>query len=334
MKSQKIYTAVVVGCGRIGASFEFDPFRPKPASHAASFTRNKRVKLLAVVDADEVLAQKAAKYFGVPFYLSAETCFKELHPDVVAIATPPSTHEGLVKLALAYTVKGIICEKPFSHSEKSAKAMLASLEKSPVVFIVNHQRRFFPLFQKLQKRIAKGELGFVQQVTCYYNNGLYNNGTHTVDTLRYLLQSEVAWVSGIENQKNTAAPIGDRNIDGLIGFKNGTVASLQSVDVTRVGIHDFHMVGDKAHVSVTNYGYRVETKPVVKSDLFKGSFEISQAGVVQEDVRSMLEGTTQHLVDCLDKKCVVGSTAEDGLQTMHVLDALVASAKSKKIITL
>ncbi len=333
MKKQ-MYTAVVIGCGRIGASFEMEPGRPKPASHAAAFKHNPRTQLLAVVDADEKLAKVAADYYRVPYYLSADECLKEMQPDLLSIATPPSTHEVLVKLSLKYNVKGIICEKPLADSEKSGKAILAAIQKSKATLVVNHQRRFFPLFQKLKKDIAAGKFGRVQQVTSYYNNGLYNNGTHTIDALRFLLGSECVWVVGVGNTGNSAAPQGDQNIDGLLGFENGTVASLQSLDVETIGIHDFHLLCDKGEVSITKYGFRFEYRPKGKSAEFKGVVEIAEKGKVEEDVRSMLAGTTQHLVDCVDGTAKVGSDAAEGLQTMRVLDALTKSTKLKKSITL
>ncbi len=331
---KKQYTAVVVGCGRIGASFEFEPGRPKPASHAAAFLHNSRTTLLAVVDADETLAQKASKYYGVPYYINAEECFKEMHPDIVSVATPPSQHEAIVKLALQNNILGILCEKPLAHNEQSGKKIVELIQKSKAVLVVNHQRRFFPLFQTLRKNIAAGKLGRVQQVTCYYNNGLYNNGTHTIDTVRFLLGSECVWALGVPNSINTAAPEGDQNIDSMLGFANGAVVILQSLDVRTVGIHDFHILGDKGQATISKYGYRIEYRPIQKSAEFKGVEEIASAGKVFEDVRSMLSGTMAHLVDCLDGKTTSQSDAQEALQTMRVLDALTKSAKTKKIITL
>ncbi len=331
---KKIYSAVVVGCGRIGASFEFEPGRPKPASHAAAFLHDPRTTLLAVVDADESLAKKAAQYYGVPYFTSAEECFKELNPDIVSVATPPSGHEAMVRLALQYDVQGIICEKPLAHNEQSGKKIVELIQKSKAVLVVNHQRRVFPLFQKLQKEIANGKLGRIQQVTCYYNNGLYNNGTHTIDTLRFLLGSECLWVMGVLNSVNEAAPGGDSNIDCMLGFSNGTVASIQSLDVRTIGIHDLHFLGDKGQVSITKYGYRIDYRPIQKSSEFLGVKEIATTGKVFEDVRSMLSGTVTHLVDCLDGKAVSKSDATEALQTMRVLDSLVKSSKTKKVITL
>ncbi len=331
---QHIYTAVVIGCGRIGASFEYDPGRPKPASHAAAFKHNKRTILLAVVDTDEKLARAAADYYRVPYYTDAEACLAEVRPDIVAIATPPSTHEALVKLAIKQGVKGIVCEKPLAQSDRSGAAIRAAVEKSRVALVVNHQRRFFPLFKKVQKDIAAGKFGRVQQVTCYYNNGLYNNGTHTVDALRFLLGSECVWAVGHENVVNSTAPVGDANIDGLLGFMNGTVATLQSFDGRTIGIHDFHLLCDTGEVVISKYGYHVEYRPVRTSAEFKGVREFSSSGRATEDVRSMVADAVDHVVTRIDGTGTTESSATDALATMRVLQALAQSARSKKIITL
>lgn len=44
---KKIYTAAVVGTGRIGFSLGFDKKREQPASHTMALNENPRVKIIA-----------------------------------------------------------------------------------------------------------------------------------------------------------------------------------------------------------------------------------------------------------------------------------------------
>ena len=57
------------------------------------------------------------------------------------------------------------------------------------------------------------------------------------------------------------------------------------------------------------------------------------ASPTRKPLRSMLEGTTEHVVHCLDGTAQSQSTLEDGYKVMRTLDALSQSAKSgsKKI---
>ena len=49
----QIYTAALVGTGRIGFSLGFDKKREQPASHTMALLGNKRIKLIAAADTNE-----------------------------------------------------------------------------------------------------------------------------------------------------------------------------------------------------------------------------------------------------------------------------------------
>ena len=54
---KKIYTAAVVGTGRIGFSLGFDKKREQPASHTMALNANPRIKIIAGVDKNLSLKQ-------------------------------------------------------------------------------------------------------------------------------------------------------------------------------------------------------------------------------------------------------------------------------------
>lgn len=327
MNNSKRYTAVVIGCGKVGATFEITSGLPKPASHAAALADNPRTELVALVDPDASQLKQAVEYYKVSAYTDPKKCLKELHPDIVVIATPPKTHESLLSLALTMKVRAIVCEKPVSDTLESAKRMIALAKSSDSLVILNHQRRFFPLFQEARKRIAAGELGEIQQITAYYTNGLLNNGTHTADALQFLLNDTASWAIGVQNEKNVTAPFGGVNIDGLIGFTKGTVASVQGLDNNAYGVHDIRLFGTKGALTIGQYGYRFEWVQPNDGVTFIGMQELDwENAQVQFDKRSMLQATTAHVVDCLDGVTVPQSTLEDGYHTMQILEAMLQSA--------
>lgn len=322
----KKYTAVVLGCGKVGATFEMDSGLIKPASHAAAFVANPRTELIALVDADSVALKRAGDYYKVATYTDARACLEKLKPDIVVIATPPSTHEEYLLLALELNIPAVICEKPVSDSLESAERMRAQATETKSIIVVNHQRRFFPLFREAREKIRSGALGRIQQVTAYYSNGLLNNGGHTVDALNFLLDDTAVWAMGVENKLNTAAPFG-ANIDGLVGFSNGTVVALQSLDNDSYGAHDFQIFGTQGALVIRQYGFRFEWLLPKDGVTFAGVKELDwENATTTVERRSQLQGTTAHVVECLDGKTQSESTLEDGYRTMQVLDALVQSA--------
>lgn len=320
------YKAVVIGCGNVGARWGTELNRPQPASHAAALKANPRTELVGLVDQDPVQLKKVGEFYGVPTYADAAEALAALKPDLVVVATPPSTHEALFKVAVDAGVRLVICEKPLSDTLEAAKRMADMSKASSVLAMVNHQRRYAPLFRDAKTRIKAGELGDIQQVSAYYTNGLLNNGTHTIDTLRFLLQDEVAWVIGIKNENNVAAPAGGLNIDGLIGFTKGTAVTLQSLNNDAYIAHDFSFYGSKGLLEIHKYGFRFEWTPANIVTL-PGVLELDwDSTSVSVETGSMIAATTAHAVECLDGTSPEG-TIEDGYKTMQVLEALLLSAR-------
>lgn len=329
----KKYTGVVIGCGRIGATYEIDSGLIQPASHASALAANPRTQLVALVDPDAGALAKAGEYYGVETSTDARATLEKHRPDIAVIATPPGTHEALLALALELKIPAIICEKPLSDSLESAGRMRALAEKSDSIVVLNYQRRFFPRFKEARDKIAKGALGRIQQVSCYYSNGLLNNGSHTVDALSFLLDDTAQWALGVQNELNAAAPFGT-NIDGLIGFSRGTVASLQSLDNNAWGAHDFQLLGTKGALVIRQYGFRFDWLPIRDGVTFAGMNELDwENAETSFEKHSMLEATLAHAVGRLDGIDEPQSTLSDGYRTMQVLAALVESAEAggKKI---
>ena len=59
---EKIYTAAIIGTGRIGFSLGFDKKREQPASHTMALLNNKRIRVLAGVDTDKENLEKWKSY--------------------------------------------------------------------------------------------------------------------------------------------------------------------------------------------------------------------------------------------------------------------------------
>ena len=186
------YRGLVIGAGAIGALLEAEPDRPKPATHAGALAEGLNTELVGIVDSDvEVLASAQKLFPQVPQYSNAEEALTIVKPDLVAIATPAGSHVALIRSCIAHGVKMIVCEKPIAPSLADAKEIESLLSGTDVVFVLNYQRRFFRFFGEVRTRIQSGELGAVQHVTCYYSNGLYNNGGHTADALEFLLSEPI-----------------------------------------------------------------------------------------------------------------------------------------------
>lgn len=319
------YRVAVVGCGKVGALYEGEPRRPKPASHAGAVIANPHTELVALADTSPTALKKAGKLFPkAKRYASASTCLKKERPDIVIIATPPSARLALMRLCIQHGVKAIICEKPLASSTAQALAIAQVVKKSGVVFVLNYPRRFAPLFARVRRDIISGTLGKIQQVTCYYSNGLYNNGGHIIDALAYLLGNDmtVRW-AGVN--KSAAHPSGDPCVDAVLETKKGTRVILQSVDQEAYGIFDIRLLGTRGERAFTDYSSTL-TETSARSSPFKEVFQLdrSRARVLRGREGSALAEALQALAGKREAK-----GAEQGLMIMRILDSICHAAKKK-----
>ncbi len=333
MKKKK-YKAVVIGCGKIGVEERNYRKEIKPATHAAAFRNHPKIELVGLADINLERLKIASRYFpGVPLFNSTEKMLRIKKPDIVSIATHSDSHLELVKLSLKYKPRAIVCEKPIAETLKEAKEMIKVCKNSKILLFINHTRRFDPLFRLFQEKIKKNQFGKIVQATGYYYNGLFNNGTHLVDILRFFL-GDIDWVLGVEN-KLTRNPYlkKDLNIDGLLHFKSGTVVFLQSLPAN-YGFFEFYFLGTRGGVFFRNLGYQIEQRRLVKNKYYKNYYQFSKTEFYGR-VRSYMKSMAEHVVDCLDGKDSPVSRGEDGLVALRILFALKESAKNKgKLIKL
>ena len=318
------YTGIVIGCGAIGARWDTWEGRTAPRSHAGALARGKRTELVALVDSDRTRLKEAGIMFPrTRLYLSAEEAIKKEKPDIVVIATPPKTHISLIQLAVRSGVKMIICEKPLAPSAREATSLRKVFARphSPV-FVLNYQRRFWPLFKRVRADIANKKIGRIQQVACYYSNGLYNNAGHTIDAILFLLNERITKVSGVENTFNPAHPDGDINIDGILETKSGIRIALQSFDQRAYAIHHMQFFGTKGAIKLLDHGFSAEWS-TIKGDAVIPVFTVRHRA---HNKVSFMQGALNEAIRCYEKKTRPVSGLTNGMEVIAVLDALRRSA--------
>ncbi len=330
---QKKYKAAVIGLGRIGAEERNYKKEVRPATHAAMYSKNPKIKLVALVDNNPEKLKRAGRQFpNAALFFSAKEMMSQIKPDIVSIATPPDSHLPLVKLAAEYGVKAIVCEKPIAGSLSQAKAIINICKKNKSMLFVNHQRRFDPLLRAWQAKIKKGIIGKVVQCSCFYYNGFLNNGTHVIDLLLFFL-GKPKWVRAVEN-KETSWKKGDKDLDVLIEFKNKTRVAIQALPKNYV-FSDICFFGKKGRVSITNMTYSVEFQKLARNKYFNGYYALSDKVEKTGKIRSFMEHVAENVVDCLQGRAKPYSTGEDAMGALKIIFAARKSAeKNGKIIKL
>ncbi|MBQ0039958.1 MAG: Gfo/Idh/MocA family oxidoreductase [Treponema sp.] len=202
--AKKLYTAALIGCGRIGYSLGLDKKREQPASHTMALNGNSRIRLVAGCDTDQTRLihwQEANKKALV--YSDSATLYSRQKTDIVTIAVNENAHMREAIDAIRSKPRLIILEKPVALNLKEAMRIKDEAEEYGVDILINHERRFAEDFIAAKEYMSK--IGEIQSIKaelcsslCVYNpleerTGAYSlihDGTHLVDAVLFFLEDE------------------------------------------------------------------------------------------------------------------------------------------------
>ncbi|GAB3122221.1 hypothetical protein GCM10027056_12210 [Glaciibacter psychrotolerans] len=141
----------VIGIGKMGLS------------HLSMVRAHPDVEVVAVCDSVGYILDVLAKYTGLATFTDVSRMLDAVAVDAVLIATPTSSHVGLVREVLGRGLH-VFCEKPLSLSAAES-AELADLARSRgVVTQVGYHNRFVGAFQEVKRLIESGTIGPISHV--------------------------------------------------------------------------------------------------------------------------------------------------------------------------
>jgi predicted dehydrogenase len=208
---------------------------------------------MEVVAAAEVVPARLEDFgrrWGVRnLYLDYHEMLAKEELDVISVCTRAPLHAEVTIAAAEAGVRGVLCEKAMACSLDEAERMIDACHKSGTVLLVYHPRRYEPLFQQARRLLEKGVIGQIQTAFAITTTGLVHNGTHIFDTLRFLVDADVAWVVAQLEEGHQAKA--DPGGSGYLQFKNGA----QGFVSLRAGcpVHlDIDIIGTEGRVRVTS----------------------------------------------------------------------------------
>jgi predicted dehydrogenase len=143
----------IIGTGKIARAFVAG-LRDTPGAVLAGVASRS-------IDSADAFAreQGVAQAYG-----SYQALFDAGDIDLVYIATPHTEHAANTLRALAGG-KGVLCEKPFAMNRAQADQMVALAHAKKAFLMEAMWTRFMPALAEVQRIIASGEIGAVNQVT-------------------------------------------------------------------------------------------------------------------------------------------------------------------------
>lgn len=141
----------VIGAGRI-------------AEQHLSFLKTARQRIVGLCDLSPARASYQAAQFGAErAFADYRQMLAETKPDVVHVLTPPHTHVAIAKDCLRAGAH-VIVEKPIALSHADFVALWKAAEQAGKLLIEDHNYRFSPGFQELERFVRSGALGNVKRV--------------------------------------------------------------------------------------------------------------------------------------------------------------------------
>jgi predicted dehydrogenase len=323
----------IIGCGRIGCGFDANSKNQKILTHASSYFKDPSTDLITLCDIDKIKLKKYGKKYNITkLYQNSDDMFRNESLDCISICTMADSHLDLVKKAIKGKVKAIFLEKPIADNLSSAKKIIDLCRKNNIKLLIDHQRRFHPLYQHVRKFIKQANLGDIQLVNQYYGGGISNTGIHVFDLLRYFF-GNVKSLKAISSSIKSQNPL-DPNLDVQLIFMNGIQVKMQPLDTMNYGILELDIFGTKGRIrlDLTNNNieyFKISKKEsIVYTELQPINFKKIKAK------KSEIYLAIENLVDCFGGRAKPICTGEDGFKSLEIAVASLISCKFKKEIEL
>lgn len=249
-------------------------------AYAQAFNESTCCDLVAVADMREESAKALAEIVGGRAYSSYQAFIENnLELDAVIVATPPTTHAEIACFFMERKIP-VLCEKPLCTTVAEAETMIRTAEENSVLFTMASKFRYCDDVIKAKGIVASGILGEVVQfenaftakvdMSKRWNSEaaisgggvLIDNGTHSVDIIRYILGGVEAVL--VVDAGSTQGLSVDENVKMFAKTKDGIVAS---VDLTW-GINkelpyfiSIYGTGGTLHIGWRESKYKLNSSP-------------------------------------------------------------------------
>src|SRR5215470_17424148 len=199
--------------------------------------------VVAVMSSQIDRARSYAAEMHIPHaYDSLDAILSDPAVDVVYISTTHELHAQQA-LAAARAGKHVLCEKPLALSLDDAREMVATCQAAGIVMGTNHHLRNAATHRTLRRLIAEGAIGTPLAARVFHavylpprlqgwrlskpESGagvILDITVHDADTLRFVLDDEVAEVTALAAQQGLGTSGVEDAVMGVMRFHGGVLA--------------------------------------------------------------------------------------------------------------
>ena len=329
---------------------------------ADDLRRSSRARVVAVAHRDEAKLKEFAAERGIP---TATTDYRAIAqmPGVDLIVTACPTAEN-VELCIDAARRGkhIVSVKPFAMSVAEGDRLAQVLRETGVQFAsFDALYRLSGQWQQYKRWVSEGRIGTPISITVIQRANLHgasmdwpgrrndhtwwrdparvpgggwiDHAIYQVDALRWLLDDEVARVSGVA--KTLAHPELPKELEdfgvALLEFKKGAVAT---IEVTWTGLPG----GGMSLTQIVGTEGQIALDPTLSGKLAVsgGKFETPGGGGWTQFAPAARRGTNlvEHLLECVELGQRPVASIEDSQAALKVCLGFYEAARSGKVVSL
>lgn len=313
---EKKYKVVILGCGKMGAFYDFDHSNTHPPlSHLRAFYSHKNFEVLAIIDTNKSNLEMINKKYNIPYSFTSIEKFLEskISTDVLSVCTPTKKHFKNIKEVLNINPKLIFCEKPITNCVNLSNEIVKLCENKNIKLLVNFSRRWDPFINKFKDNIKKNKFGNLDKIFVKTNNGILNYGSHLFDLLLYLF-----------------GEINEDKIQFSLINKNEVSLSLSLNNLLEIPVY-IHMSEDKKFslfeidfffsnyiISMFNGGLYWGFRKITRDNTFSNIFAPKKIVLQQGNILNALSFSIEHIYQILENKINLKSDGYSALKSENI----------------
>jgi D-xylose 1-dehydrogenase (NADP+, D-xylono-1,5-lactone-forming) len=305
-----------------------------------------KVQVRAVASRDAERARTFAHDCGIPqVHATYDSLLADPAIHAVYIPLPNNLHAQW-SIRAVEAGKHVLCEKPLATSADDAEAMFTAARQNKVYLVEGYPYRAQPQTLRLRELLARGEIGRLQIVQASFGfllndatnirfdpklggGALMDAGSYPASLVRMIAGERPSRAHAIARWTESGV---DRSLVGSIEFSNGVLAQIAcSFAIARY--RRAIIIGDAGSIT-TSYFNDTSTalSPILKVRRGTGS-DTQQETIETSAINGFLaEAEAFYDLIAYGWERWTGSTPEESVDTMLILEALAASARQGSAI--